>query len=113
MRPEPVEGRDRLHFAGVVLPEGEHRDLWVVDGVIRTEPISNAQTAATRVWLMPGLVDAHCHVALGGQGAGHGGRAEGQAVAERGAGALLLRDAGGPADTGWRDRRADLPKSIR
>ncbi len=42
MRAEPVEGQ-RLHFAGVVLPEGEHRDLWVVDGVIRTEPIRDAR----------------------------------------------------------------------
>src|SRR5215217_2604533 len=113
MRPEPVEGRDRLHFAGVVLPEGEHRDLWVVDGVIRTEPISNAQTVATRVWLMPGLVDAHCHVGLERQGAVPIKRAERHAVADRDAGALLLRDAGSPADTRWMDRRADLPKIIR
>ena len=42
MRPDSVEGHDRLHLAGVVLPEGEHRDLWVADGVIRTEPVSEA-----------------------------------------------------------------------
>ena len=49
MGPEPVGGLEgqRLHFAGVVLPEGEHRDLWVVDGVIRTEPVADAQTVAT------------------------------------------------------------------
>ena len=68
MRPEHVEGRARLHFAGVVLPEGEHRDLWVLDGVIRTEPVSGAQTVATGGWIMPGLVDAHCHVGLERQG---------------------------------------------
>src|SRR3954447_25907169 len=98
MRPDPVEGPDRLHLAGVVLPEGQYRDLWVVDGVIRTEPISNAQTVATGVWLMPGLVDAHCHVGLERQGAVPGGRREEHAVAHRDAGALLLRDAGSPAD---------------
>jgi imidazolonepropionase-like amidohydrolase len=113
MRPDPVEGPDRLHLAGVVLPEGEYRDLWVVDGVIRTEPISYAQTVATGVWLMPGLVDAHCHVGLERQGAVPDERAEEHAVADRDAGALLLRDAGSPADTRWIDKRADLPKIIR
>jgi imidazolonepropionase-like amidohydrolase len=113
MRPRPVEGRDRLHFAGVVLPEGDYRDLWVVDGVIRTEAISSAQTVAIGVWLMPGLVDAHCHVGLERQGAVPDERAEEHAIADRDAGALLLRDAGSPADTRWIDRRTDLPKIIR
>jgi imidazolonepropionase-like amidohydrolase len=113
MRPEPVEGLDRLHFAGVVLPEGEYRDLWVVDGLIRTESIANAQTVATGVWLMPGLVDAHCHVGLDRQGAVPDEQAEQQARTDRDAGALLLRDAGSPADTRWMDQRADLPKIIR
>jgi hypothetical protein len=113
MRPDPVEGPDRLHLAGVVLPGGDYRELWVVDGVIRTEPIRNAQTVATGAWLMPGLVDAHCHVGLESQGAVPDERAEEHAVADRDAGALLLRDAGSPADTRWIDRRADLPKIIR
>jgi imidazolonepropionase-like amidohydrolase len=113
MRPEPGEGRDRLHLSGVVLPEDEHRELWVVDGVLRTEPVRGAKTIATGVWLMPGLVDAHCHVGLERQGVVPDERAEQHAVADRGAGALLLRDAGSPADTRWMDRRADLPKIIR
>jgi imidazolonepropionase-like amidohydrolase len=113
MGPGPVEGRDRLHLAGVVLPEGVHRDLWVVDGVIRTEPVSDAQTIASGAWIMPGLVDAHCHVGLERQGAVSDERAEQHAIADRDSGALLLRDAGSPADTRWMDRRADLPKIIR
>ena len=104
---------DRLHLAGVVLPEGEHRDLWVVDGLIRTEPVAGARTVASWVWLMPGLVDAHCHVGLERQGAVSDDRAEQHALADRAAGALLLRDAGSPADTRWMDQRVDLPKIIR
>ena len=104
---------DRLHLAGVVLPEGEHRDLWVVDGLIRTEPVAGARTVASGVWLMPGLVDAHCHVGLERQGAVSDDRAEQHALADRAAGALLLRDAGSPADTRWMDQRVDLPKIIR
>jgi imidazolonepropionase-like amidohydrolase len=113
MRPGPVEGHDRLHLAGVVLPEGEHRDVWVVDGAIRLEPVRDAQTLASGVWLLPGLVDAHCHVGLERQGAVSDERAEQHAIADRDAGALLLRDAGSPADTRWMDSRADLPKIIR
>ena len=62
---------------------------------------------------MPGLVDAHCHVGLESTGAVPADRAEEHAVADRDAGALLLRDAGSPADTRWMDEREDLPKIIR
>jgi imidazolonepropionase-like amidohydrolase len=40
-------------------------------------------------------------------------RAEEHALADRAAGALLLRDAGSPADTRWMDDRPDLPRLIR
>ena len=40
-------------------------------------------------------------------------RAEEHALADRAAGALLLRDAGSPADTRWMDERDDLPRIIR
>ena len=113
-RPSTGSGRDgRLHLSGVVLPSGERRDLWVVDGRIRTEPVQNARTVATDVWLMPGLVDAHCHVGLEAGGAVPDDVAEQHALADRAAGALLLRDAGSPADTRWMDERVDLPKIIR
>ena len=62
---------------------------------------------------MPGLVDAHCHVGLESRGAVTDAEAEQHALADRNAGALLLRDAGSPADTRWMDQRADLPKIIR
>jgi len=103
----------RLHLRGVVLPEGESQDLWVVDGLVSTEPVREAQTLATGVWIMPGLVDAHCHVGLDADGAVPTEEAERQALSDRAAGALLLRDAGSPADTRWIDARPDLPKIIR
>src|SRR4029453_14233977 len=104
MRPRPAAERDRLHFAGMVLPEGDYRDLWVVDGVMRTEAISNAQTVAIGVWLMPVLVASHFHVGMERQGVVPDEGAEKHAIADRDAGALLLRDAGSPADTRWMDR---------
>jgi imidazolonepropionase-like amidohydrolase len=64
-------------------------------------------------WVLPGLVDAHCHVGLDAHGAVPDGVAEKQALAEREAGALLLRDCGSPSDTRWVDEREDLPRIIR
>ncbi|MBA3527743.1 MAG: amidohydrolase family protein [Propionibacteriaceae bacterium] len=97
----------------MVLPEGQHRDLWVVDGLIRTESVANADTVVSAGWIVPGLVDAHCHVGLDADGAVGDEEAERQALADRAAGALLLRDAGSPSDTRWVDSRADLPKIVR
>ena len=54
-----------LHLSGVVLPEGEHRDVWVRDGRFTFEPVPGAETVSRGGWLLPGLVDAHCHVGIG------------------------------------------------
>jgi hypothetical protein len=64
-------------------------------------------------WALPGLVDAHCHVGLDGHGPVDAGTSEKQALTDRQAGALLLRDAGSPSDTRWIDDREDLPRIIR
>ena len=103
----------RLHLRGTVLPEGEVADLWVVDGIVRREPVRDADTISSGGWILPGLVDAHCHVGLESTGAVSPERAEEHAVADRVAGALLLRDAGSPVDTRWMDDRDDLPRMIR
>ncbi|MCC6496692.1 MAG: amidohydrolase family protein, partial [Propionibacteriaceae bacterium] len=103
----------RLHLNGVLLPDGETRDLWVVDGLIRTEPVAGAVTVCRGAWILPGLVDAHCHVGLGERGAVPREVAEAQAASDRDAGTLLIRDAGSPVDTHWIDERPDLPRIIR
>ena len=64
-------------------------------------------------WILPGLVDAHCHVGLGGHGEIELDEAIAQAEAERDVGALLLRDCGSPTDTRSLDDRDDLPRIIR
>jgi imidazolonepropionase-like amidohydrolase len=105
--------RTPLHLNGVLLPEGEQADLWVVDGLIRTEPVAGAVTVCRDAWLLPGLVDAHCHIGLGPNGAVARDVAETQAVTDRDAGTLLIRDAGSPVDTHWIDGRPDLPRIVR
>jgi len=107
---------DATRITGVVLPAGEQRDLYVVAGRVTYEPVAGATDLAAghgRLWIVPGLVDAHCHVGLDAAGAVDEATQEEQAVADREAGALLLRDCGSAADTRWIDDRPDLPEIIR
>ena len=101
-----------LRVSGPVLPDGEPRDLYLVDGRVTLEPQAGAETVASG-WVVPGLVDAHCHVGLDEHGEVDREATEAQAVADRDAGALLLRDCGSPADTRWVQDRDDLPRLIR
>ena len=106
-----------LHLAGPVLAgtDDEREQAWVVDGRITYDRPVAAGLAEQRVegWVLPGLVDAHCHVGLDAHGAIDAEVSEAQALADRTAGALLLRDAGSPADTRWMDDRDDLPRLVR
>ena len=101
-----------LRFHGPVLPDGETRDLYVVGGTVTHEPQPGAETVAEG-WIVPGLVDAHCHVGLDAHGGVDEEECERQAVADRDAGALLLRDCGSPVDTSWIHDREDLPRLLR
>ncbi|AVV43362.1 amidohydrolase family protein [Streptomyces sp. ID05-04B] len=105
-----------LHVKGRVLagPDDVRDELWVVGGRISYgRPAGAREVRTVEGWALPGLVDAHCHVGLGGHGPVEPEVAEKQALTDREAGALLLRDAGSPSDTRWVDDRDDLPKIIR
>ncbi|NYG56398.1 amidohydrolase family protein [Nocardioides perillae] len=101
-----------LRIRGPVLPDGEPRDLYLVDGRVTLEPQAGAETVAEG-WVVPGLVDAHCHLGLDDDGAVDDAETERQAVLDRDAGALLIRDCGSAADTSWVHGRDDLPRLIR
>jgi len=103
----------RLHVRGLGLPDETEIQLWIVDGHISTEPVAGADTVFDGGWILPGLVDAHCHVGLGHDGEIPLAEAVTQAEAERDVGALLLRDCGSPTDTRSLDDRHDLPRIIR
>lgn len=102
-----------LHIRGRGLPDGEPLAWWIADGVLRSEPVRDAETIWAGGWIIPGLVDAHCHVGLGPRGAIELDEAIAQAETERDAGALLLRDCGSPVDTRSLDERHDLPQIVR
>lgn len=105
-----------LHLRGVLLTgdaaAGE-TDLWVADGVLHTSPVPDAETVVAGGFLVPGLVDAHCHVGLGPDGPVGLDVAIGQAETDRDAGTLLIRDCGVPVDISPLQERADLPRIIR
>lgn len=111
-----MSDRTVLHVKGRVLvgPDDARDELWVVGGRISYErPAGARDIQAVEGWALPGLVDAHCHVGLGTHGPVPADVAEKQALTDREAGTLLLRDAGSPSDTRWIDDREDLPKIIR
>ena len=68
-----------LRFSGPVLPDGEVRDLYVVDGRVTYERQPGAETAAEG-WIVPGLVDAHNHLGLEDGGAVDDAETERQAA---------------------------------
>ncbi|TQJ87213.1 amidohydrolase family protein [Streptomyces sp. SLBN-31] len=105
-----------LHVKGRILAGAEdvRDELWVIDGRISYDRPADARDVRTvDGWALPGLVDAHCHVGLGPHGPVPEDVAEKQALTDRDAGTLLIRDAGSPSDTRWVDDREDLPKIVR
>ncbi|GAA4345161.1 amidohydrolase family protein [Angustibacter luteus] len=108
---------DVLHLTGPVLvgPLEEREQAWVVGGRLTFDvpQASGADVVRVDGWVLPGLVDAHCHVGLDAHGAVDDATSRAQAEADRDAGTLLIRDAGSPADTRWVDDEPDLPRIIR
>jgi imidazolonepropionase-like amidohydrolase len=106
-----------LHLVGrVVLGDGrEVGEAWVDEGRLRlTRPAGvGADARVLEGWTLPGLVDVHCHIGLDAGGAVDRDTAVKQALADRDAGVLLVRDAGSPLDTAWVHDRADLPRLVR
>lgn len=105
-----------LHLTGPVLvgPHEIRDEAWVLGGRITYRaPAGDHDVRRIDGWVLPGLVDAHCHVGLDAHGAVDEATSARQATTDRDAGTLLIRDAGSPADTRWIDDRADLPRIVR
>jgi imidazolonepropionase-like amidohydrolase len=102
-----------LHLRGIFLPEEEQRDAWIVAGRLSFEPVPDAETIAADGWILPGFVDAHCHIGVAIEGWAYDEAQVEQALLNRDAGALLLRDAGAPVDNTGVQKREDLPRLVR
>jgi imidazolonepropionase-like amidohydrolase len=99
----------------VVLPDDSSRDLWLVGDRVTFEPVPGAVTVRDRGFILPGLVDAHCHIGitLGGPPATTS-EARAAAMVDRSAGVLAIRDAGSPLPYGSSfDEDVDFPRLAR
>jgi len=82
-----------------VLPEVSVRDVFVRDGKITFDQVDDAETIFDDGYLLPGLVDAHAHLALfspASEGASPEERARASARAHLDAGVLAVREPGSP-----------------
>ena len=104
-----------LHVRGVVLPDDEVRDLWLVGDRVSTEPVPDAVTVADGGFILPGLVDAHCHIGIAPGGRPIEGIEDALRLAaiDRDAGVLAIRDAGSPYPYPQLDDHPDVPRLAR
>jgi imidazolonepropionase-like amidohydrolase len=104
-----------LHVRGVILPDDEVRDLWIVGDRVTRTPVEGATTVADRGFILPGLVDAHCHIGIrnGGGNVESLDEARALAYADRGTGVLAIRDAGSPYPYPSFDDDPEIPRLAR
>src|SRR5947208_13293111 len=104
-----------LDVRGVLLPDDEVRDLWLDGDRVTFEPVPGAETVATKGFILPGLVDAHCHIGIrpGGGPIGDVDEAKELAAIDRAAGTLAIRDAGSPFRYPQLDDDPDVPRLAR
>jgi imidazolonepropionase-like amidohydrolase len=100
---------------GVVLPDDEVRDLYLVGDRITAEPVRDAQTIVDGGWILPGLADAHCHIGLriGGAPVRSADEAMRLAAMDRDTGVLAIRDAGSPYPYPELDIHPHMPRLAR
>lgn len=103
------------HVRGVVLPDDEVRDVYLVGDRVTFEPVAGARTIATAGYVLPGLVDAHCHIGIlrGASPVTNVDQVRELAHVDRDAGVLALRDAGSPLPYPELDDAVDMPRLAR
>lgn len=104
-----------LHVRGVLLPDDEVRDLWLVGDRVTFTPVPGAETVVDGGFVLPGLVDAHCHIGIARGGAPITSLDQARELAhiDRDAGVLAIRDAGSPYPYPELDDEPDLPRLAR
>src|SRR3954451_5556048 len=78
-----------------LLPDGARRDLWIVDGRFSEMAQAGAELLPGR-YALPGLVDAHAHLAMSPEGPGGVEMAALNLRTWRDQGVLAIRDVGAP-----------------
>jgi imidazolonepropionase-like amidohydrolase len=104
-----------LHVRGVLLPDDETVDLWLNGDRVSRSPLPGAETIADRGFVLPGLIDAHCHIGIapGGAPITELQQARDLAAKDRDAGVLAIRDAGSPYPYPELDDDPGMPRLAR
>jgi imidazolonepropionase-like amidohydrolase len=104
-----------FHVRGVVLPDDEVRDLWLTGDRVSLRPVPGAETISDGGFVLPGLVDAHCHLGIAAAGTPITSvdQARASAVIDAQAGVLAIRDAGSPLPYPSLDDDPDVPRLAR
>lgn len=108
-----------MHISGVIIDShaGTSSDepvrLRVADGRVHHESPSTSAPAEISGYILPGLVDVHCHIGLQSDGAADDATTLAQARAVAATGVLAVRDAGSPRDTRFLHTHDDVPHLIR
>lgn len=116
-----LPGAARTHYEVTVLGRGVPGDPVVIAldaaGNVVSDAATRAELAGSELagtgFLVPGLVDAHCHVGIIPGQVATAETARVRAVADRDAGTAVIREPGSPFDTRVFDGAADLPRFIR
>lgn len=86
-------------------------EAWILGGRITYErPFEVSETLSG--WVVPGMVDMHCHLSIGPGGPVDEDQAEKFAAAERDAGVLAVRDVGSAGDLSALVGQPGLPRII-
>jgi imidazolonepropionase-like amidohydrolase len=104
-----------LHVRGVFLPSDSVQEFWIDGDTVTTVPVKNAETVVDGGFILPGLVDAHCHIGIapGGAPIASVEQARELALIDRDAGVLGIRDAGSPFPYPELDDDPGLPRLAR
>ncbi len=104
-----------FHFTGPVIVDDETvlDEAWVQGGVLRLAAPASGEFEVVDGFVVPGLVDVHCHVGLDSGGELPPELALKQATMDRDAGTLLIREPGSPSDTSFIHGIPTAPRLIR
>jgi imidazolonepropionase-like amidohydrolase len=104
-----------LHVRGVLLPDDRTVDLWLVGERVTRTRVPGAEIIADGGFILPGLIDAHCHIGIarGGAPITELQQARDLAAIDRDAGVLAIRDAGSPYPYPELDDDPDVPRLAR
>jgi len=104
-----------FHLTGAIIVDDETvlTEAWVEGDVLRLSEPASGNWETIEGFVVPGLVDVHCHVGLDSGGVVAPELALKQALVDRDAGTLLIREPGSPTQTGFLHDVAHAPRLIR